>query len=643
MLQLVHLGKHFQGRYLFQDLNWQLRDGDRVGLCGSNGSGKTTLLRVLAGEVEPDEGNLALPRGTTIGYLPQDGLQAAGRTLFDEARQAFGPLLALQAEQTEIERRLDDGTADDGEATALAARYDEILQAFRDRGGFDMDRRVTQVLLGLGFTRAEFEKDCRHFSGGWQMRIALARLLLSQPDILLLDEPTNHLDLEAREWLRDFLVAYPYSVVLVSHDRAFLDAVVTRIAEISPLGLLDFVGGYTRFLEQRDEYVAAIENRNRRLEEEIARLQTNVERFGAKATKAAQAQAWAKQIEKLQAELRPLPPPRSTIHFRFPPAERSGRIVLSLERVTKRYGDLTVLEDVDLNLERGARVALVGVNGAGKSTLMRILAGREQCEGAVRIGHNVQARFFAQDQAQELDYSRTVLEEAQSASPVADIPRVRGLLGAFLFSGDDVHKPVRVLSGGERNRLALLKLLLQPANLLLLDEPTNHLDIDSKDVLLEALQNFEGTIVFVSHDRYFLEQLATQVVEVGGGHAALYPGTFAELQWKKSRDAAGTLVNGERPTEAVVVGTSVSKAERIAEREAQKAAAAADRKRQKLIEGIEAAIAEGEAEVSRFEARLADPEVYADPERAAEAARDLSEAKARVAALLDEWEAAHGN
>jgi ATP-binding cassette subfamily F protein 3 len=475
------------------------------------------------------------------------------------------------------------------------------------------------------------------------MRIALAKLLLAQPNLLLLDEPTNHLDIEARSWLESFLAAYPHSVILVSHDRHFLDAVVHKITEVSPQGLLDFTGGYSRYVILREEHHQRVAAHNRRIREEVARLTDLADRFGAKATKAAQAQGWRKQAEKLQEDLIPEIPPRDTIHFRFPPAPHSGKTVLTLEGVEKHYGEKLVFSGVNLVVNRGERVALVGVNGAGKSTLMRILAGQERHQGAVRPGHMVQPSFFAQDQARVLDPNKTVHEEAMHDAPYEVVPKLRSLLGAFLFSGDSVEKPVRVLSGGERNRLALVKLLLRPANLLLLDEPTNHLDLDSKDVLLEALQQFEGTVVFVSHDRYFLEQLATKVVEVGDGKAETYPSNYADYLWKKGQTstAPGSAPAANQP-EIAAPSPEINqdKAARIADREAKKAQERERRQQEKRVAEVEAKIAAVEAEVAALEKALSDPETYKNGDETVRLTRELAEKKQALEDLMNQWEEA---
>ncbi len=471
MLQLRNIVKDFGGRRLFTGIDWHIRLGDRIGLCGENGAGKTTLLRMLARQVSPDGGEVQVARGTTFGYLPQDGLEHRGRTLFAEVRSALAELLAMEAELGLLEERIAEE-----HAQADLDRYAVLQEAFRQRGGYEIETEIAKVLRGLGFSEGDWEKPCDHFSGGWQMRIALAKLLLQRPNLLLLDEPTNHLDLPARDWLEGYLQAYPFAVVLVSHDRFFLDQVVSRIVEVWNGRLTEYPGNYSRYLEERERRVSALMEEKRRQDEEIDRIEAFIGRFRYQANKASLVQSRIKQLEKI--ERIEVPPQRRRIAFRFPDPPKGGRAALELSGVAQGYGDLTVLQGVDLCVEKGERVALVGANGAGKSTLMRLLAGEEAPrEGTRREGHNLHLAYFAQDQAKVLEPEKTVLQEITDAAPFDMVPRVRDILGAFLFSGDDVRKKVRVLSGGERNRLALAILLLRPANLLLLDEPTNHLDL----------------------------------------------------------------------------------------------------------------------------------------------------------------------
>ena len=534
MLHISNLHKAFGDRVLFDKVSWQLQPGQRVGLCGPNGAGKTTLLKMLSGEVEPDAGEIARPNDLTVGYLPQDGLTHAGRTLYDETSRAFEPLLALQAELGELETRLGDTSLSQKEHDGALDRYSEVQTAFQDRDGYGIEAKVDAVLRGLGFEAADFGKPTETFSGGWQMRIALAKLLLSRPRLLLLDEPTNHLDLEARNWLEEFLIDYPDAVVLVSHDRYFLDSVVTEIAEVGLRTLTGFRGTYSAYLTEREARIARLREAKKRQDEEVARMRLFIDRFRYKATKAKQVQSRVKMLEKITPI--EVPAARKRVHFKFPASAKSGRTVVELRDVAKAYGDVRVFERANVHIERGDRVALVGPNGAGKSTLMRMLSGVEAPDRGERLeGYRVITQYFAQDEAVRLDGSLTVYETLASGSPVDMVPAIRNILGGFLFTEDDVYKRVKVLSGGERTRLAVARMLLRPSNTLILDEPTNHLDIDSTDVLLDALTDYGGTLIFVSHDRYFVDRLATKIIDVGHGEAALYPGNYEEFRWSQEQ------------------------------------------------------------------------------------------------------------
>jgi ATP-binding cassette subfamily F protein 3 len=532
MIQLQELTKSFGDRVLFDHVTWQITDRERVGLCGPNGAGKTTLLRMMAGLDEPDSGAILTPAALTVGYLPQDGLTHAGRTVFEEASSAFGELLSMKAEMHALEQRLGDDTIPAAEHDGMLHRYSDLQDAFRVHDGYSIELKTSTVLQGLGFKTADFDRPTETFSGGWQMRIALAKLLLGQPNLLLLDEPTNHLDLEARNWLEEYLNAYPHAVILVSHDRFFLDAVVTRIADLTLRTLTDYHTTYSGYLLEHHERIEALRKAKREQDEEVARVKMFIDRFRYQATKAAQVQSRIKLLEKVVPI--EVPVERKKIHFDFPACAKSGRMVLELKRAAKAYNDIVVFKDLSLHIERGDRIALVGPNGVGKSTLMRMLSGEEAPDSGERTpGHNVVMQYFAQDEATRLDPAPTVYETLASGSPLQMVPMIRNILGGFLFSGDDVYKHVRVLSGGERTRLAVARMLLRPSNTLLLDEPTNHLDLDSKEVLLDALVDYGGTLIFVSHDRYFVERLATKIVEVGGGTALVYPGTYKEFLWHK--------------------------------------------------------------------------------------------------------------
>jgi ATP-binding cassette subfamily F protein 3 len=543
MIQLSSLSKSFGDRVLLDAVSWQIDDRERVGLAGPNGAGKTTLLKILAGLDEPDSGTVVKPSGLLVGYLPQDGLNHSGRTLLEEAGLAFKPLLDMRDEIQSLEERLADDSAPESEHAAMLTRYSELQENFRRLEGYSIDLKITSVLRGLGFSPDDFDKPSETFSGGWQMRIALAKLLLTRPGLLLLDEPTNHLDLEARNWLEEYLADYPHAVILVSHDRFFLDAVVTRITEIGLRKLTDYTGNYSEYLKERDARMERLRQQKHDQDDEIERMQAFINRFRYQATKAAQVQSRIKMMEKIVPI--EIPAERKRVHFTFPPCAKSGRTVLDLREVHKAYGDRVVFDRANVHIERGDRIALIGPNGAGKSTLMRMLSGVESPDRGTRTeGHQVITQYFAQDEATRLDPTLTVYQTLAGDAPIHMVPHIRNILGGFLFSGDDVDKPVRVLSGGERTRLAVARMLLRPSNTLLLDEPTNHLDLDSKDVLLEALEDFGGTLIFVSHDRYFVDKLATKVINIGGGDALLYPGNYEEFLWSQKQREKG---EGGRP------------------------------------------------------------------------------------------------
>ena len=653
MIQLSDLTKGFGGRTLFDHVTWQLGNGDRVGLCGPNGAGKTTLLRMLAGLDEPDNGRIVTPSGTTIGYLPQDGLTHAGRTVFAEAATAFQDMLDVRDEMHAIEHRLADPAVPEVDHDSMLTRYSKLQDRFCVADGYSIDLRVSTVLRGLGFTPEDFEHPAYTFSGGWQMRLALAKLLLGRPNLLLLDEPTNHLDLEARNWLEGYLSAYPYAVILVSHDRYFLDAVVTRITDLHLRRLDDYVGTYSHYVEQRDAMLERLRQAKRNQEEEIARMRLFIDRFRYKATKAAQVQSRLKQLNKLVPI--EVPPERKRIHFHFPSCARSGRTVLRLEHTRKAYGDKTVFADLTLQVERGDRLALVGPNGSGKSTLMRMLSGVEAPDRGTRTeGHQVVTEYFAQDEATRLDPSRTVYETLEAGSPTQMVPAIRTLLGGFLFTGDDIYKKVSVLSGGERTRLAVARMLLRPSNTLLLDEPTNHLDLDSKDVLLDALEDYGGTLILVSHDRYFVERLATRIVEVGHGDAMVYPGTYPEFLWHKehgtgsqaSAQPAATAPPREAARRKRVAHTGEPPATPAPSREARKRAEVDERRRKRgadklrqRVADLEGRIAEREAQIKTLEAQMAAPGFYNNRETSQPIVERHQTLMWEVGDLMGQWEA----
>jgi ATP-binding cassette subfamily F protein 3 len=538
MLQLAGISKRYGSQVVFDDVSWTVPDGARVGLTGPNGAGKSTLLKIVAGVLEPDDGQVAVPRGTLIGYLPQHIIGLRGMSVLDHALGAFAELHELERRREALEHQLATVDPEGDDYAGILERYTTVCEEWEHRARYDVESETETVLHGLGFVDADMDRDCGELSGGWQMRVALAQLLLKRPDVLLLDEPTNYLDLEARTWLEEFLVSYPGTVILVAHDRYFLDVAVDRIAEVLHGRITDYPTNYTRYLQERETRMelaqAAYENQRA----EIERIESFISRFRYQASKAALVQSRVKQLERIER----LPPPEGherELRIRLPEAERSGRIALQAKGLCKRYGDRVVYDHADVVIERGQRVAIVGPNGAGKTTLLKMLADVIPPDGGtITIGHNVRLGYFAQDHAEMLTTTRTLLDEMMSVATAETAPHVRTLLGAFLFSGDAVEKRVGVLSGGERSRLALAKILLEPRNCLLLDEPTNHLDLTAKDVLLDALGAYRGTIVIVAHDRYILDKLPTHIIEVGTGSAVLYHGNYEDYVQQKARAEA---------------------------------------------------------------------------------------------------------
>ncbi|HTV04698.1 MAG TPA: ABC-F family ATP-binding cassette domain-containing protein, partial [Acidobacteriaceae bacterium] len=532
MLQLSGAGKRFGPKLLFQDADWLITPDERTALVGANGMGKSTLMKVLAGLDSLDYGHVQRTRGMTIGYLPQDGLALAGRTVFEECLSVFDELLALEKEMETLSASLAELDPESAEYAAVADRFSHIDQRFRAHDGYALDAQVGTVLTGLGFSKTDWTRRTEEFSGGWQMRIALAKLLLQKPSLLLLDEPTNHLDLETRNWLEDYLRTYPNGYILISHDRYFLDVTVSKIVEIWNKRLHVYHGNYEKYLQQKAERRTQLEAAYRNQRDQIEHLEAFINRFRYQATKAKQVQSRVKELEKI--ERIEIPEEEPEIHFTFPQPPASGRSVVEVAELSKSYGPKLVLNDVSFTIDRGDRIALVGVNGAGKSTLIRLLSGEDTpTSGLLKLGHNVLADYFAQDQYKVLDPNARMLDDISKTALKVPEAELRGLLGCFLFSGDDVFKRLGVLSGGERNRYALAKILVSPANFLLLDEPTNHLDLRAKDVLLEAIQNFTGTVIFVSHDRYFIDRVATRVFEVADGKVHVFPGNYEDYLWRK--------------------------------------------------------------------------------------------------------------
>lgn len=636
MIQLVEASKAYGEQVLLDRANWRVGAGERIGLVGPNGSGKTTLLRILAGRTPLDEGEVVRARAARIGYLPQDGLRHAGRSVGEEVKMAFADLIEKRRAQEVLADRL----AERPEEPGLLDRYGEIEEEWQRRGGYELDARVGEVLSGLGFGEGDEARPAEEFSQGWQMRIALARLLLESNDLVLLDEPTNYLDIEARTWLLGFLSQHRGALVLVAHDRYFLDQVVTGITEIGAGRLGRYPGGYSDYETRRAAEVAELRKRAAEQEAEIERHRRFINRFRYQASRARQVQSRVKALERM--ERIEAPPERRRVRLALPRPPRSGRVSMTLGGVAKRFGALRVFEGLDLVVERGERLALVGPNGAGKSTLIRLLAGAEPPDAGTREpGHGVRIAWYGPDR-HDLDPERTVRETMSDAAPLPRLPEIRNILGAFLFSGDAVDKRTAVLSGGERCRLALARLFLRPANLLLLDEPTNHLDLDAKAALLSALRDYRGTVVFVAHDRYFMDALATRVAVVGGGGAQVYWGNYSDNLARQEggpgadrKPKAAAARRTETPARGAGAGPpeTGTKPPGAAKRRSGKNR---QRERKRRWRAAFEAVADTEAAIESLEARMAAPGFWEDREGAGRIAASHADLQRRLPGLYEE-------
>ena len=646
LLRIDGVAKRIGGRTLFEDVSLHVEAGDRIGLVGPNGAGKSTLLRLLSGDEPADDGTVSRPRNAKLGVLRQEIDPGQSHSVREEAATALRHLDDLEAEMRRLEHAMSEAGADGGEVDAgLADRYHAVSTRFETAGGFERHARVAAVLAGLGFDDEARERPLSSFSGGWLMRVELAKLLLSDLDLLLLDEPTNHLDLPAIQWFEETLDAFPGAVITVSHDRTFLRRHVSRVAELDGLGRFDlYQGNYDSYLAQRAERRATLLAAKAKQDREVAQMERFVERFRAKATKAKQAQSRIKALEKME-RIEVEPENKKRMRMRIPAPPRSGDVVMSLENIHKAYDDKVVYDGMSFQLRRGERVALAGPNGAGKSTLLRLVASVLDFDAGTRTpGHNVQIGFYAQHQLESLHAELSVLDELGTVAETGDVPRLRGHLGAFLFSGDDVKKKVSVLSGGEKARLALAKMLLHPANLLVLDEPTNHLDIEACEVLESALSQYKGTLVFVSHDRSFINALATRVVDVHAGVLKDFPGDYDNyLRKLAALDApppAPEPVPDEAPTQArpakpeKAKTPKPSKAERQQERERRKSRDKITRRVTRLEEEIQTA----ESELESLGWKLGEPDLYKDVERMRELTLAKESAEADLAEKYAEWE-----
>ena len=638
-VQFSQVSLAFGDRDILKNVSVNLQAGSKVALTGANGSGKSTLIKVMAGLVQPDGGQRVAQKDARIAYLPQSGLTHHGCSLREEADKAFGFGYELQAEMEKIGDKLKNG---EGNEKLLLERHDAILTELEESGWNRRQVMAEQVLAGLGFSREDLDKNCEEFSGGWQMRIALGKALMVNPDILLLDEPTNYLDIEARGWLEKFLDNYKGGFLLVSHDRYFLDHTVNEVYELFNGELKRYPGNYTHYEKVREIELETLIREYEKQQAEIAHLQEFINRFGVQATKAAQAQERQKMLDKILEKQIVIPESLKKIHFKFPPAPHSGRLVATLSKITKSYdGEHNVLQNLDLVLENGERLVVAGHNGAGKSTLLRIIAGADSdFSGEVKLGSGVKIGYFSQDNAETLKGSASVLETVESEAPLELIPKIRDMLGAFLFRGDDVHKSLDVLSGGEKARVALLKLLLRPVNFLILDEPTNHLDMHSKDVLLDALKDFGGTVIFVSHDRGFIENLSTRVLELKPGQFRLFPGDYKYYMERLEREANGEFSQNDELKSAAQPEKNSQKEEKTETKrswEEQKKLESERRRAEKNVKKLEEQILKLEEEKSSHETQMARPEVYSNGEKAKAVQKKIDELAEKLEELNLQW------
>ena len=634
-LHLAGVSTAFGDRDILKNINLNISDTSRIALSGANGSGKSTLLKTAAGLMKPDSGSISLQRESRISYLPQSGITYSGNTLFEEADKAFSIFDEVIKRISEIEKELSEMTDENSDTQNRVEELHNLQEKLFTSGYYERDREIYKILNGLGFAESDFSRMTDEFSGGWQMRIALARVLLEKPDILFLDEPTNYLDIEARYWLEDFISGYPGGVVIVSHDRFFLDSTVNEIIELFNGSLKRYKGNYSDYEKRRALELEELVKRYKQQEEEIAKIEYFIRKFRFNASKASLVQSRVKSLETI--EKIEIPESLKKIHFTFPSPPHSGKEVLMIHDLSKSYGDLKVLDKINLNIRKGEKVVFAGKNGAGKTTLLKIISGHdENFTGDLITGTDVKRGYFSQDFESTLKNENNVIEEIETSSPTEMIPKLRNLLGAFLFRGDDIFKKVSVLSGGEKNRVALLKLLLKPVNLLILDEPTNHLDINSKDILLEALQDYSGTLLFVSHDRYFIENLANRVIEISERGIRDYPGDYAYYLWKRDNSDSDSLKSVRIKSMTEENSASSVKADRekakIIKRERKKL----ENKEDDLLHAIEKL----ETEAASLEHEMSLPENYSEGDKVREIKDKLDKNHEKQHELSLEWEEA---
>jgi len=637
MISVSNLSVHFTGDYLFSNVSFLIGDRDRIGLVGRNGAGKTTLMRIIAGIQEPEGGVVASPSGSTVGYLPQEMATGSKLNVLQEAMTAFEEARHQHYLMDKISGELAERTDYESEAyTKLIQKLTEATDRFHLLGGQNMQEEAEKVLKGLGFEPVEFERPLSTFSGGWQMRVELAKILLKKPDVILLDEPTNHLDIESIQWLEDFLITYSGSVVLVSHDRAFLDNVTNRTIEIMNARIYDYKTGYSRYVELREEQMelqkAAFDNQ----QAQIAQIESFVERFRYKSTKARQVQSRIKLLDKME-RVEVDETDSSAIHFLFPPAPASGRVVVECKNLTKRYGDKLVLHNLDLAIEKGDFVSFVGRNGEGKTTLAKIIIGELEHEGVCKLGHNVKIGYYAQNQAELLDPDKTVFETIDDVAVGEIRTKIRNILGSFLFGSEAIDKKVKVLSGGEKARLALAKLLLVPVNLLVLDEPTNHLDMVSKDILKNALLRYDGTLIIVSHDRDFLQSLTDKILEFRNRSIKTWLCDINEFI--KARKLANLAQLEARRTEQQKAGENIS--DNKANYEKRKQLDREIRKQAVKVEKAEQEIEAIEGEIKRYDHLLANPDTHKDTAQSTRLFQEYQGLKKDLELKMEAWEQAH--